>query len=391
MTEEAPGSTDEEQDPPSPDPSSPVPSSPAPTPADESRKGSPAQKVSRLVLVLIAVIFAWHLFADRITPYSGVAWVQLFYVSVTPQVSGYIIEVPVALDDVVEEGDVIARINPHPFELAVHSAEAQLDLAGQNLRAASAGITSALSALAVTRTELDNAERNLDRAEAIRATDPGAIALFDYDALLAARNGARSQVARAEADVESAREQMGVEGADNPAIRAAVATLDTARFNLEMTIIRAPRHGRVADLRLTEGKFASTGQPMATLVVDKDAWLRAPMRENNLSRLEAGQRVEIVLDGAPGRIFHGRVASIGLGVSQGQAPLGELPDESNATGWFSAPQQYPVIIRLPADTPRELLRAGAKASVTVYTGDHPFLNSVAWFLIRVASYVAYLN
>lgn len=111
-------------------------SDPAPAGAISRLKGmDPARHITIVVLAIVAVLFAWHIAADRATPYSDLGKVDGYIVPVAPQVSGYVTDVPVVLNQAVERGDLLLRINPVPYELAVNSARAQLELSGQQVRA----------------------------------------------------------------------------------------------------------------------------------------------------------------------------------------------------------------------------------------------------------------
>ena len=83
---------------------------------------------------------------------------------------------------------------------------------------------------------------------------------------------------------------------------------------------------------------------------------------------------------------------MGLGVSQGlSGSPGQLPQVSQTTGWLRQPQQFPVIIDLGDEVPPETLRAGAQASVMIFTGDHVFLNSLGRLMLRFFSLMSYVR
>jgi multidrug resistance efflux pump len=351
----------------------------------------PARRVTVIVLAIVAVLFGWHIAADRATPYTDLGKVDGYVVPVAPQVSGYVTEVPVVLNQIVEEGDLLLRIHPFPYELAVNSARAQLELSGQQVRAQTSAIESAAGRLGVSRAQLDRAQRNFNRVEAIAVQNPGALSQADRDRATTQLAQAEAGVFSAEAELERARETLGVEGEDNPAIRAAAAALEQAEFNLEQTEIRAPGRGIVGDLQLAEGHYAVAGQPLATLISGEDVWVRADMRENNLGRIEIGDPAEVALDVAPGRVFRGHVASVSAGVDTGQGTRGGLPTAESAQGWLQDPQRFPVIVRFEDEEARGLLRAGGRASVIVYAGSNPLLNAIGKLRIRFTTLLSYVR
>lgn len=367
-------------------------SDPAPAGAISRLKGmDPARRITIVVLAIVIVLFAWHIAADRATPYSDLGKVDGYIVPVAPQVSGYVTDVPVVLNQAVERGDLLLRINPVPYELAVSLARAQLELSGQQVRAQTSAVESAAGQLGVQRAQLDRAERYFNRVEAIAAENPGALSQADRDRATTQLASAQAGVFSAEAELERAQETLGVEGEENPAVRAAVATLEQAEFDLAQTEIRAPGHGIVGDLQLAEGHYAVAGQPLATFISGEDVWVRADMRENNLGRIEVGQPAEVTLDVAPGRIFRGHVASVSGGVDTGEGTRGGLPTAESAQGWLQDPQRFPVIIRFDDVEARGFLRAGGRASVLVFTGSNPLLNGIGKLRIRLSTLLSYVR
>jgi multidrug resistance efflux pump len=199
-------------------------------------------------------------------------------------------------------------------------------------------------------------------------------------------------VTSAEADLESAEQQLGVEGPDNPDLRAAVAALEQAQLDLAFTTLHAPATGVVEHFNIDIGHYAQAGQPLATFVTTNDVWIQADMRENNISNIEPGDPAEVILDVAPGQIFRGTVRSVGYGVSTGrEGSRGELVSVSQSTGWLRDPQRFPVIIRLDQNDARGLLRVGGQANVVVFTGNNWILNVIARLRIRLSSVVSYVR
>jgi len=356
------------------------------------RRINPVTLITFLVLAFCAVLFVWHLMADRFTPYTDQARVEAFAVPVVPQVSGYLVEIPVALHDRVEENQVLAQIDREPFELAVRSARAALANAGQQVGAQTAGVESAAGRLGIARARLERAQRNYDRVQRVSERNPGALSEADRDRADASLAQAQSQLISAEAELERAKQTLGSPGPDNPMIESAVAALETAEFNLAQTTITAPSQGLIESFQLDVGHYAQAGQPLMTFVSMKDVWIDASMRENNLYHLKPGDPVELVLDVAPGRVFHGTIRSVGVGVSSSQeTSRGDLPTVESVQGWLRDPQRFPVIINFGNDRPAGLLRPGGQANVIVYTGDRPWLNKFAGWRIRLAAWLSYVR
>ena len=369
-----------------------LPNDGAEEPAARKRRINPVTVITLLVLAFCVTLFVWHLMADRFTPYTDQARVEAFAVPVVPQVSGYLVEIPVALHERVEGDQVLAQIDREPFELAVRSARAALANAGQQVGAQTAGVESAAGRLGIARARLERAQRNYDRVQRVSERNPGALSEADRDRADASLAQAQSQLISAEAELERAKQTLGSPGPDNPMIESAVAALETAEFNLAQTTITAPSQGLIESFQLDVGHYAQAGQPLMTFVSMKDVWIDASMRENNLYHLKPGDPVELVLDVAPGRVFHGTIRSVGVGVSSSQeTSRGALPTVESVQGWLRDPQRFPVIISFADDRPTGLLRPGGQANVIVYTGDRPWLNKFAGWRIRLAAWLSYVR
>lgn len=350
----------------------------------------PAKRITRLVLVVVAVLFSCHVAADRSTPYSPLGRLDGFVVPIVPQVSGYLTEVNVRLHEPVADGQIIVRIDPRPYELARQSAEAALQLAGQQMGVQVAGVEAAAGRLGVSRARYTITKRNLERVERIAAENPGALSEADLDQARASVAQAESALISSQASLRAAQEQLGVEGEDNPSIRAAVAALEQAEFDLANTVLHAPSDGVMGDIRLGVGHYAQAGQPLATFVSTSDVWIQVAMKENNLGRMSAGDPAEVVLDAAPGLVFDAEVVSIGVGIETNPgASLGELQTTEQAKGWLQDPQRFPVILRFTDDRARGYLRAGGRVSAIVYTGSNIILNPIAWLRIRAMALLSY--
>lgn len=370
-------------------------SDPNPEEAGSAKKGKardPARTVTLVVLGLCGLFFVLYIWADRVMPYSDQSRVKGYAVSIVPQVSGYVTDIEVALHEVVDLGQLLVRIDTTQYQIAVRSARAALDNAIQQLGAADAGVESAVAGLASARAQESIARLEFQRISRISERNPNALSQADRDRAESALRQAEAQVASAEAEVRRAQAQLGVEGDENPAIRSALAALEQAEFNLARTVIRAPARGAIESLELDVGHFAGAGQPLMAFVSTSDVWIQADMRENNLAHLGAGDPVEILLDAAPGEVFHGTVRSIGFGVSQGgPSSKGDLPQVSQTTGWLRQPQRFPVIVDLGQEVPTEVLRVGAQASVMAFTRERSVLNPLGRLMMRFLSLMSYVR
>ena len=360
----------------------------APTP---SRPADPLRRWTLVILVLCIVLFGWTLIADRLTPYTSDVSVRTFVVRMVPEVSGKVIEIGLGDNQTVRTGDLIYRIDPTPFRLAVERAEAKLAAAGQAIGASTAAVDAAQAQLVE-----EIAQRTNVREQAARVFELVRLGIYPRARADQARSQldeAEAQVQRAQAALEQARQELGPQGADNPQIREASASLEQARLDLSRTTLRAPGDGVVSNLQLNVGQFAAAGQPALTFLDTRLVWLQAFFRENSLEYISPGTRADVVLDVLPGRVLQARVESVGWGVGEGDLdPTTGLPKmHQNTGGWLAPAQRFRVQLAFETDDgPPHGVRYNARASVILYTGEHPVFNALAWLWIRVIALLTYV-
>ncbi len=352
----------------------------------------PARRITLIVLALAVIVFIWYVLADRHTPYTTQARVDALTVPIVPRVSGYVTEVNVRLHAVVEEGETLLQLDKRPFELAVTSARAALDDAYQQVGAQSASVEAAIARLGVAEAQLDRAQRNFDRVQAIQEQRPGALSQADRDRTETALVQSQERVTAAVAELARSEAQLGVEGPGNPRIRSATADLQQAELDLAFSTLYAPSLGGIENFTIDVGHYAAAGQPVGTFISVRDVWIQADMRENNIASIEIGDPVELVLDIAPGQILNGTVRSVGYGVSAGsEGSRGELAQVSQSKGWLREPQRFPVIITFETEAVVGLRRVGGQANVVVYTGGRFVLNTIAKLRLRLVSLLSYVR
>jgi multidrug resistance efflux pump len=354
-------------------------------------RSDPLRKWTLIVLAACGLLLVWQLASDRITPYTSQARVKAYVVPVAPQVAGLVTAVNVENNQLVSKGEVLLEIDDTRYRLALESAQADLDTAGQDVGAGTAGIQSAEANVAAAMAELSRAQKSYDRVQRIYGEDPGAVSKSERDFAQAALEKAHSGVAAAEAELDRAKQELGQEGSNNPRLRASVAALEQARFDLTNTKVRAPTSGLATDLRIDQGYYAQPGQALMTFIAIHDVWIEAYFRENSLGRIKAGDRVELALDIQPGRVFAGKVASLSAGISTRESRLGDLPDVEDARGWLRDAQRFPVIVAFDESFANDNLgrRVGSQVDVIVYTGNNTLLNAIGWMWIRIVSFFSY--
>jgi len=347
----------------------------------------------RIASLIALVIFAWYLMADRQTPFTGNARVKAVVVPVVPQVSGYLSAISVSNGTVVAPGQVLAVIDPEPYQIAVDKARADLETAASDVGASSAEVELAQSGVARARINLENVQ--VQTARVFELEKKGLVPIAKGDDARSKLAAAESELAGAEADLVRAQEKLGQTGAENPRIQAAVSTLAKAELDLRRTELVAPSAGVVVDLVVAPGSYASPGKPVLTFISTDEVWIEAYLTENNLGNLEVGDPAEVVLDMHPGRVLKGIVTSNGYAASNGKdTQPGQLTNPPKASGWMRDPQRFPVRIQLPEhkveDTADDVrYRMNGQADVIVYTDGNFVLNAIGAGWIRLMAILTY--
>lgn len=351
----------------------------------------PVRKWTLVVLGACVLLMFWYLVADRVTPYTTQARVHALVVPVASQVSGIVVDVYVANNEYVETGQELFRIDPNTYQLAVETAQANMQSARQATGASGASVDAALASVESARAGVVRADQDAVRLRRIKEEDPGAISDRRVEQAEASVSVARAQFAAAEANLEKARQDLGETGEQNSRILQAQATLDQAELDLSRTTIRALSDGLLTDVRVDRGNFASAGAPQMTFIGSHNIWVQADFTENNLGHIGPGDPVEIVFDALPGRIISGRISSTGFGVDVAAAPLGSLPTVDNNRQWLRDAQRFPVQVefQLRDENDQLAIRVGAQASVITYTGNNWLFNSVGKIYIRIVSILTY--
>jgi membrane fusion protein, multidrug efflux system len=287
------------------------------------------------------------------------AMIKQDIVSVSAQVTGPVQQVFVKNGARVKRGDILFRIDPQPFEVALENAQAQLanaKLQTHVLQTTAAGtsgdITGAEANLKIKQNALGRQQALLKEGFTTRA---------DYEDALNEVKTAETQLSDAQARAANAHAQISQSG-EQPQIAQAQAAVDKARLDLERTTIRAPMDGTVENAdNLQVGQMAVTGLGMLSLVHSQTAWVEANFKEKDVGRMVPGQRATIEVDAYPGQKFEAHVQSIGAGTG---SEFSLLPAQNANGNWVKVTQRVPVRITFNG-TPSRPMIAGLSVDATV--------------------------
>lgn len=368
------------------------PDAPATQAAPAEEPAAAPDRSIRVVLALILASLLWYLLADRFTPYTQQARVEAYVVPVAAEISGQLKRVAVGNNQEVRAGDTLFEVDQEQYRIALARARADLETVRRQIGAGTAGIDAAQAGLAAAQANERKARQDSERLQRLYREDPGTVSVRRLEGARNTHQQAISQVAAARAEVQRAREQQGGQESENAQLRSAAAAVEKAELDLARTVVRAESAGLVTDLRTDVGHFVNAGSPVMTLITIHDLWISADLTENNLGRLRIGTPVLVILDALPGEVFHGRIRSIGHGVSVGQPPPpGALPTVQNSRDWLRPAQRFPVIVEFDREELAEIgnLRVGGQVEVMALPTEGNPLNLLGRVFMWLMSWLSY--
>jgi membrane fusion protein (multidrug efflux system) len=323
-------------------------------------------------LILLGIGAYFYLTSGRYVSTDN-AYVQQDMVSVAPEVQGVITEVLVHENERVRRGQVLFRIDPRPYRIALAQADAQIAAAQvqvNTLMTQSAGMGADINGATAN---LDYAQRQFDRYDELLRR--GFTTRARYDEALHDVQEARERLANARSAAANAQATMSGGGpANQPALQAARVAREQALLNLSRTQVRAPADGTISQTdRLQVGAAVVTGVPVVTIVRSATTYVEANYKETDLANMYVGQPAEVEIDAYPGSHACGHVASIGAGTG---SQFSVLPAQNASGNWVKVRQRVPVRIAIDCDIGRPMI-AGLSADVTVDTRDRPAQRTAA--------------
>jgi membrane fusion protein (multidrug efflux system) len=287
------------------------------------------------------------------------AQVKQDIVSVSAQVNGPIVQVFVRDGTKVTRGQLLFRIDPAPYRVALEQAEGQLAaarLSTTQLRTQAAGTGADIVG---SQANLKIKQNALGRQTAL--LKQGFTTHTDYDDAYNEVRTAEMQLEDAKA--RSANASAAIAPGEQPSIAQAQAAVDKARLDLSRTEVRAPMDGTVENAdNLQVGQMAVTGLGMLSLVHSQNAWVEANFKEKDVGRMVRGQRASIEVDAYPGQKFPAHVQSVGAGTG---SQFSLLPAQNANGNWVKVTQRVPVRVAFNA-MPDKPMISGLSVTATVY-------------------------
>ncbi len=354
-------------------------------------KWLPWNTTSQVTVAIIPIVALTVLILclNVVAPSSADVRVYKYTVPIVSQVRGRVIDVPVEEGNrLVKEGDVLFRVDPTPYQLAVNSLAAQLvgakggnEQLKEQLRAAQ-GNTEAI------RTRIRLTETRVQQNRELAAT--GAGNRFDLEQAETDQRDLEAQLAASQANEAQVRAQLAatVDG-DIASVAKIKADLANAEWELEQTTVLSPCNCYVINLQLRPGAFVA-GMPLNPVMtlVEAEGQVVALYNQNELHQVAPGNMAEFSLKTMPGRIVRATVDSVIWAQGMGQlAQSGTIP----MTGVLAAPPNRFAVKFNIDDRDRDLLMAaGAAGHSAIYTEHGKMIHIIRMVILRVGAYADYL-
>jgi membrane fusion protein, multidrug efflux system len=349
---------------PAPDvrPERPYPDMPPATVADPSSAGATGYR-RRVLLVLSSIVLALALYwaSGYFVAYTDDAYVTSDFVNVAPYVSGRIVSVNIVDNQAVRKGELLATIDPTPFQLALNEKEAKKT-------EAEAQLAVDRDVIAATQAQRDDAaakERLAgdDVRRATPLTSAGFYSRQGLDTLTAKEQEAKAALAEAESAIAKAQQTLALHQATVAAINAEIAYL---QWQVEQTKLLAPTDGTVTQLTLRVGDQAVENKPLIGLV-DALAWrIYANYKESVIRHMKVGHTAWVWLDAYPWQFHRASIQGIARGISREQTDRKLLPYVAPTTDWIRLERRFPVTLVLQDLRPDITLHMGADARAIIF-------------------------
>jgi multidrug resistance efflux pump len=322
---------------------------------------------------------------NYLTP-SGSVTVVSRVVEVTPNVSGQVVAIPVKPNVPVKAGSVLFQIDPAPFQYKVRQLAASLVQAQQQARQLKASYDQATANVEGLTSQLAYNRKRLTDMQTL--SQQQAMSEFREQDTQVQFETVSAQLQAAKAAQQSAKIALDAEiGGENPTVAQIKAQLDDAKWELEQTTVRAQADGIVTVMALTVGDRAVQARAAMSFIVTNETTIIGMFSQNGFRTIKPGAAVMLVFDNDPGRLHKATISAIPEGVGQGQIAVSGTLARTTAIGGTGV---YPAEISLPRDIDRGSLRLGMSGKATVFADNAGVIGIIAWILIWVSAYTAYL-
>jgi membrane fusion protein (multidrug efflux system) len=297
------------------------------------------------------------------------AYVQADKVGIATDVSGIVKEVAVTDNQRVEAGQVLYRLDPRQFQIAVDNAKANMAQTALSIEAMKQDYKRMLSDVAAEQAQVNLDQINYDRDVTLLRSGTIPQAIYDQAQSALATDKSKLESLRQQSQVQLAR--LGgdpeIAATEHPQYLQAKAQVEEAERQLDHTIVKAPFAGLVTNVpAIAPGKYLAASATAFYLVDVDHVWVDATPKETELTYVRPGQPATVTVDTYPDLQWHGSVESVS---PAGAQEFSLLPAQNTSGNWVKVVQRMPMRVRIDtSDKSRPPLRAGMSVEVEVDTG-----------------------
>jgi membrane fusion protein, multidrug efflux system len=297
------------------------------------------------------------------------AYVQAERVGISTDVSGIVQDVAVKDNEHVGVGQVLYRLDPRQFQIALDNAKANLAQIALSIEAMKQDYQRMLSDVAAQQAQVDLDQKNYDRNSSLLKSATVSQAVFDQSRYTLDND--KSKLASFQQHTQVQLAKLGgnpdIAVTDHPQYRQAQAQVEEAQRQLDHTVVKAPFAGTVTNVpAIAPGKYLAASTTAFYLVDTDHIWVDATPKETELTYVRPGQRVTVTVDTYPDVEWRGVVESVSPAAAQ---EFQLLPAQNTSGNWVKVVQRVPMRVRLDtADKNLPPLRAGMSVEVGVDTG-----------------------
>lgn len=315
--------------------------------------------------IAVAGAFAYWLYGGRYVSTEN-AYVKADIVQVTAEVAGRLVEVPIKDHSRVNVGDVLLKVDPEPFDLALKKAEAELDQTRTTVEVIRAQWAEAAAELKEAESKVAFFNAQFDRQRQLVSRGVGQAFRFEEADSNAAASRERVAVVQQKMLrlLASLNNDPKMLTDDHPLVREKIAGRDRARLDLQRTTVVASASGIAVNMKLIVGEQVKSLTPLFAIVSDNRPWVEANFKETELTHVKPGQQATIILDIYPDVEWKAEVDSISPATG---AEFALLPPQNASGNWVKVVQRLPVKLRMVPRPGEPPLRAGMTATVKVDT------------------------
>jgi membrane fusion protein (multidrug efflux system) len=320
-----------------------------------------------LPLVLIIGGY-WYVTGGQIMSTDD-AYLEADKVGISTDVAGIVKDVEVKENERVTAGQVLYRLDPLQFQIALDNAKANLAQTALSIEAMKQDYARMVSDIAAQQAQVDLDQTNFNRATMLLRSGTTTQAAFDQAQATLQTDKSKLDALREQAQVQLARlgGKADIDVTQHPQYLQAKAQVEEAQRQLDHTVVTAPFAGIVTDVpAIAPGKYLAASTTAFFLVDTDHVWVSANPKETELTYVRPGQVVTITVDTYPGVEWRGTVESISPAAAQ---EFSLLPAQNTSGNWVKVVQRVPMRVRVDAsDKTKPPLRAGMSVEVDVDTG-----------------------